>query len=197
MRVTDQGQEHGNAGRRLIRRAQSCLPGFCFHQQIICPKGSRGGFSLHNDATRAEHYGSAKEEFADVVVERVEPYLEDDAELKVEIVFLGMFGSRAFAGREQLRREQSEEFVNKLNSQVLAGFPDTMAFAYQQGIFDRMGGTATYRTEYSKSRYGRHAERRARALGLVAEHLPGARARPIPGVDFANRNCGLSRMSGE
>jgi multidrug efflux pump subunit AcrB len=149
------------------------------------PKGKQGWIFAFVMMPAGMSISAGKEEFADVVIDRVEPYLEDDAELKVDNFFLGMFGSFAFAGARTNDPNQSEEFVDLLNGEILAGFPDTMAFANQQGIFDRMGGTSDVELNIQSRDMDAMLMAARAGLGLVGEHLPGAQARPVPGVDFA------------
>jgi multidrug efflux pump subunit AcrB len=149
------------------------------------PKGKQGWIFAFIMMPPGQSISAGKEEFVDVVVDRVEPYLREDAELKVDNFFLGMFGSFAFAGARTNDPDQSEEFVDLLNNEILAGFPDTMAFANQQGIFDRMGGTSDVELNIQSRDMDAMLTAARAGLGLVAEYLPGAQARPIPGVDFA------------
>lgn len=79
----------------------------------------------------------------------------------------------------------SAAIVEKLNNEILSGFPDTMAFASQWGIFDRLGSGSNIELNIqSRDMDAMLAAARA-GLGLVAEHLPGALARPVPGIDFS------------
>jgi multidrug efflux pump subunit AcrB len=149
------------------------------------PKGKQGWIFAFVIMPPGQSITAGRKEFADVVVERMEPYIEDDAELKVENYFLGMFGSFAFAGARTADPDDSGEFVNLLNGDILSGFPDTMAFANQQGIFDRMGGSSDVQLNIQSRDMDAMLTAARAGLKLVAEHLPGARARPIPGVDFA------------
>ena len=149
------------------------------------PKGKQGWIFAFVMMPPGQSISAGREEFANVVVERVDPYLEEDAELKVDNFFLGMFGSFAFAGAMTADPDQSEQFVDLLNNEILTGFPDTMAFANQMGIFDRMGGTSDIELNIQSRDMDAMLTAARAGLELVAEHLPGAQARPIPGVDFA------------
>ena len=149
------------------------------------PKGKQGWIFAFVMMPPGQSITAGRDEFADIVVARVEPYLKDDAELKVDEFFLGIFGSFAFAGAMTDDPNDSAEFVNLLNSEILAGFPDTMAFASQQGIFDRMGGTSDVELNIQSRDMDAMLNAARAGLALVAEHLPGAQARPIPGVEFA------------
>jgi multidrug efflux pump subunit AcrB len=149
------------------------------------PKGKQGWIFAFVMMPPGQGVAVGREEFANVVVDRVDPYLEDDAELKVDNFFLGMFGSSAFAGARTADPNESDEFVDLLNNEILAGFPGTMAFANQMGIFDRMGGTSDVELNIQSRDMDAMLSAARAGLELVAEHLPGAQARPVPGVEFA------------
>lgn len=149
------------------------------------PKGKQGWIFAYIILPPGQSVTAGREEFADVVIQRLEPYLEEGADLQMRNYFMGMFGSFAFAGAMTVDPNDSDAFVDKLNNEILFGFPDTMAFADQWGIFDRLGGGSNIELNIqSRDMDAMLAAGRA-GLGLVAEHLPGAQARPIPGVDFA------------
>jgi multidrug efflux pump subunit AcrB len=149
------------------------------------PKGKQGWIFAIVVLPPGQSVTASQEEFADVVIERMAPYLEEGADLQLKNYFMGMFGSNAFVGAMTSDPNDSDAFVNKLNSEILAGFPDTMAFADQWGIFDRMGGGSNIELNIqSRDMDAMLAAARA-GMELVSEHLPGAQARPIPGVDFA------------
>ena len=205
VRDTDQGDLHAKwwdgATNRIMkltdtdRRRKSLIGGLFVGATVLTwvllppadylPKGEQGWIFAFILMPPGQSVTAGKEEFADVVIERLEPYFDDDAELQLENYFMGMFGSSAFAGGRMVDSGDSDAFIAKLNSEILAGFPDTMAFASQWGIFDRLGGGGNIELNIqSRDMDAMLAAGRA-GLGLVAEHLPGAQARPIPGVDIA------------
>ncbi len=149
------------------------------------PKGKQGWIFAFIMMPPGLSVTTGREEFADVVVDRVVPYLSGEADIEVKSFFLGMFGSSAFAGAMTVDSDDSQKFVDRLNNEILAGFPDTMAFANQQGIFDRMGGTSDVELNIQSRDMDAMLTAASAGLKLVAEHLPGAQARPIPGVEFA------------
>ena len=128
---------------------------------------------------------SARHEFNNVVAERMRPHFGEDAELQVRNYFLGMFGSFGFMGVDVADPADVDPMIGKLNGEILAGFPDTMAFADSFGIFDRLGGGGNIEMNIqSRDMNAMLAAARA-GMGLVMQNLPGAMARPVPGVDFA------------
>jgi len=149
------------------------------------PKGEQGWIFAYISLPPGQSVTASQEEFIDVVVERMEPYLQEGAEPELQVYFMGRFGSGAFAGGRTVDPRDSAPFMEILNSEILSGFPDTMAFAQQWGIFDRLGGGGDIELNIqSRDMDAMLAAGRA-GLGLVAEYLPGAQARPVPGVDIA------------
>lgn len=150
------------------------------------PKGQQGFIFTFILTPPGQSITSAEEEFAGVVRKRLDPYLQDGAELKIESVFLGMFGSNAFAGIQIDDASDTRAIVNKLNEEIFAGFPDTMAFASEQGIFDRIGDSDGIELNIQSRDMDSMLSAARAGMELVSEHLPGAQVRPVPGLDFAN-----------
>lgn len=184
MRVTDKDRSRKILITGLFLGATS-LTWLFLPPADYLPKGKQGWIFAFIMMPPGQSISAGREEFANVVVERVDPYLKEGAELQVEQFFLGMFGSFAFAGAMTTDPNQSDDFVRLLNNEILAGFPDTMAFANQQGIFDRMGGSSDIELNIQSRDMDAMLAAARVGLELVAEHLPGARARPDPGVDFS------------
>ena len=149
------------------------------------PKGKQGWVFAFIIPPPGQSISVGRTEFVDVVNERLEPYLAANSELPVQNYFLGLFGSFGFAGGQTVNRADTGRLIDLLNSDVLAGFPDTMAFADEWGIFDRLGGGSNIELNIQSRDMDAMLEAARAGMGLVGEHLPGAQARPIPGVDFA------------
>lgn len=98
------------------------------------PEGKQGWVFAFIMRPPGQSATTSREEFANPVIERMRPYLEEDAEIRVDNYFMGAFGAFAFAGAGMVNVKDADPFVEKLNSEILAGFPDTMAFASQWGI---------------------------------------------------------------
>ncbi len=149
------------------------------------PKGEQGWIFAFVSLPPGQSVSAGQEEFVDVVTKRMEPYLHEGAESQLQVYFMGMFGSNAFVGGRTIDPRDSGAFIDVLGNEILAGFPDTMAFVQQWGIFDRLssGGDIELNIQ-SRDMDAMLAAGRA-GLGLVAQYLPGAQARPVPGVDIA------------
>ena len=149
------------------------------------PEGKQGWIFAFIMQPPGQSVTSARKEFAEPVIERITPYLEEGSELQIDSFFMGVFGSFAFAGAGMVDPDDADEMINRLNGEILAGFPDTMAFANQWGIFDRLGGGSNIELNIQSRDMEAMLETAVAGMELVGEHLPGAQARPIPGVDFA------------
>lgn len=190
MRITDS---------KRMRRAM--IAGFFFGATTLTwfllppadylPEGKQGWVFAFIMRPPGQSLTSAREEFANPVVERIAPYLDPDHELAVDSYFMGVFGSFGFAGAGMRDQNDADEFIGKLNSEVFVGFPDTMAFASQWGIFDRLGGGSNIELNIQSRDMDAMLDAARAGMGLVGEHLPGAQARPVPGVDFAEPEISL------
>jgi multidrug efflux pump subunit AcrB len=96
-----------------------------------------------------------------------------------------MFGSFGFVGAMMTNPGDADEMVMKMNSEILTGFPDTMAFASQWGLFDRLTGGSGIEMNIQSRDMDAMLSAARQGLGLVGQFLPGAQARPVPGVDFS------------
>ena len=67
------------------------------------PEGKQGWVFAFIVPPPGQSVTAAREEFVDVVVDRLDPYLEENADMQVDAYFLGLFGSFGFAGRSRQR----------------------------------------------------------------------------------------------
>ena len=184
MRITD-----GQRSRRIL--VGSIFAGAILVTLVLLPpanylpKGNQGWVFAFIDQPPGQSISAARREFADPVMVRLEPYLQDGADMQVDSYFMGMFGGFAFAGAGMVDPGDTNDFVEVLNGEILGGFPDTMAFADQWGIFDRLAGGSGIELNIQSRDMEAMLEAARRGMDLVGQYLPGAQARPIPGIDFA------------
>jgi len=149
------------------------------------PKGNQGWVFAFILSPPGQSVTTAREEFVEVIADRLAPYLEEGSEYKINAYFTGMFGSFGFFGSAMEDRDDVAPFIQKLNFEILAGFPDTMAFADSRGVFQRLtGGSGIEMNIQSRDMDAMLAAAR-QGMASIYQHLPGAQARPIPGVDIA------------
>ncbi|MFT5574208.1 MAG: multidrug efflux pump subunit AcrB, partial [Cryomorphaceae bacterium] len=84
-----------------------------------------------------------RKEFAEVVVDRLAPYMSGEKEprLKNYYLFTGSFGGSL--GIRIQDQSRIDEMVKIVNEEILTGIPDTRAFAQQGSLFGRLGGGAS------------------------------------------------------
>jgi len=128
---------------------------------------------------------TAQEEFTDVVNARMRGHLDGTREPAVESYFLGMFGNSGFLGARAVDRNDVDELVQVLNREILSGFPDTIAFANRASLFGRLGGGRSINVNIQSRDIDALLGAAAVGMGAVSQYLPGARARPVPGLELA------------
>jgi multidrug efflux pump subunit AcrB len=128
---------------------------------------------------------AAQTEFTDVVNERMRAHLAGERQPAVETYFLGVFGNSGFMGARAKNRAEVDELVQVLNREVLGGFPDTLAFASRASLFGRLGGGRSIDVNIQSRDIDSLLGAAVVGMGAIAQALPGARTRPVPGVELA------------
>jgi multidrug efflux pump subunit AcrB len=128
---------------------------------------------------------TSQAEFTDVVNERMRAHLAGERQPAVETYFLGMFGNSGFIGARAKDRNDVDQLVQVLNREVLGGFPDTMAFANRASLFGRLGGGRSIDVNIQSRDIDSMLGAAVVGMGAIAQALPGARTRPVPGVELA------------
>ena len=149
------------------------------------PKGKDTWIFAYILMPPGQSVSSAKEDFQQVLSDRLKPYLEEDAENQLDAYFFGTFGSYGFLGVMVTDSSDADNFIDLLNGKLLAGFPDTMAFADRAGIFERLGDGGGIEMNIQSRDMGSMLAAAKAGMGAIGEHLPGAQARPEPGVELA------------
>jgi multidrug efflux pump subunit AcrB len=154
-------------------------------QADYLPKGKDTWIFAYILMPPGQSVSSAKEDFQEVVSARLHPYLEEGVENQVDAYFFGTFGSYGFLGTMVTDPDDADSFIDLLNGELLAGFPDTMAFADRAGIFERLGeGAGIQMNIQSRDMDSMFVAAKA-GMRAIGEAMPGAQARPEPGVELA------------
>jgi len=149
------------------------------------PKGKDSWIFAYILMPPGQSVTSAKEDFQVVLNDRLSPYLEEGAENQVDAYFFGTFGSFGFLGVSMTNPNDADRFIDLLNDNLLAGFPDTMAFADRAGIFERLSDGGGIEMNIQSRDMDSMLTAAKEGLAAIGEHLPGSQARPIPGVELA------------
>lgn len=129
-------------------------------------------------------FETARTELMDVINQRMVPYLEEGADPQLENFFVGFFGTGAFIGARAMEKDQVDELLGLMNTQVMRGFPDTFGGASRRAIFGGRGGrnididlqAANFESLLDAGRIG---------FAKIREVMPDAQVRPQPGLELA------------
>lgn len=116
-----------------------------------------------------------RKEFAEVVVERLQPYMDGVKEpaLKNYYLFTETWGGNI--GIRVKDQSRVDEMVQITNSEILSGFPDTQAFAQQGSLFGRFGGGATISIDLQSAEFTQLNNAALDVADLVRANLAGSR----------------------
>ena len=121
-----------------------------------------------------------RKEFAEVVVGRLQPYMNGEKEpaLRNYYLFAGQGGGNI--GVRVLDQSRVDEMVEIVNKDILAGFPDTRVFAAQGNLFGNFGGAASISLQLQAADYDALSESIPAAIEVIQSALPGAQVWPNP-----------------
>ena len=127
---------------------------------------------------------TAQQELVDVINARLKPYMEGEKQPKLKNSFVGFFGSGAFIGVRTEDQERADEMIRILNTEILAGFPDTFGRATRRPIFGGRGGrridvdlqAGDFEQLLAAGRVG---------FATIGQVMPDANVRPEPNLELA------------
>lgn len=121
-----------------------------------------------------------RREFAEVVLERLDPYMtgEKEPRLKNYYLFSGSFGGNIGIRVEDQSRVS--EMVKITNEEILSGFPDTQAFAQQGSLFGNFGGGASISVDLQSANFEELNNSALVVSDLIQEKLTGSRVNLSP-----------------
>ncbi len=126
-----------------------------------------------------------EEEMAQVIVERMEPYLDGTKHPQVDSYFLGLFGRSGFMGVRAVKDGDVGDLLNALNRDVYGGFPDTIAFANRASVFGRVAGGRNIDMNIQSRDIDALLDAANIGFMYIPQVLPGARVQPVPSLDLA------------
>ena len=149
------------------------------------PKGNQNSFGAFILPPPGISYPAARQEMSDVINARLMPYLSGEKEPHIQHTWMGFFGSFGFMGGRGEDVDDIKKIVGLINSEMLSGFPDTIAFARQSEIFQNLGGGRGIDIDIQADDVDKMMTAARVGFAAVAEALPGARTRPRPGLSLA------------
>ena len=128
---------------------------------------------------------TAKSELVDVIAERVVPYQTGEKEPAIDYYFAAVMGGFGFVGVRARDPGDIDDVLTVFNGEILAGFPDTMAFANRVSIFTRVEGARSIEVNIQGEDIDSLLTAAQLGIGLISQAIPGAQVRPDPGLELA------------
>ncbi len=127
-----------------------------------------------------------REEFAEVVVARLDPYMKGEKEPALLNYYLY---SGAWGGNIGVRpkvQSNMDELETLVNEEILVGFPDTRVFARQGDLFGDFGGGGDIRIDLQAADYDALQQSVPAVMDIITAALPGASVWPNPDPQIVN-----------
>lgn len=127
-----------------------------------------------------------REEFADVVVKRLDPYMKGEKEpaLLNYYLFSGSWGgSIGVRPKVQSKMAELERLVNE---EILTGFPDTRVFARQGDLFAEFSGGGDIRIDLQAADYDALLNSVPAVMDIITAAIPGSSVWPNPDPQIVN-----------
>lgn len=127
-----------------------------------------------------------EEEFLDEIDRRLAPYLTGEKQPQVQNYFSG--GARrwgVFFGAFAENPKEMDQLIPIINREILAGFPDSFAFAGRDSIFPGSRGGRQVSIDLSADEFDSLLNAGRAGFGTVMQVMPEARVQPSPGLELA------------
>ena len=149
------------------------------------PKGNQNQFQAFIMPPPGLSYPAARFEMSDEINSRLIPYLKGEKQPKIRHTWMGFFGNFGFMGGRAENPNDIQAVVGVVNSDLLRGFPDTMAFASQAQLFQNLGGGRRIDLDIQGNDVDEILKAAQIGYGVVSQALPGAQIQPSPGLTLA------------
>ncbi|MDX1625198.1 MAG: efflux RND transporter permease subunit [Wenzhouxiangellaceae bacterium] len=127
---------------------------------------------------------TVQREIIDVINDRLRPYLQGEKEPAISDTFVGMFGGNIFIGLSAADPDEGDEVLRVINTEILAGFPDTFGNASRRAIFGGRGGRSI-EVDLQAGDIEELLEAGQVGFATIPQVLPGSSVRPEPGLELA------------
>jgi multidrug efflux pump subunit AcrB len=129
---------------------------------------------------------TAKKEVMSVMDQRLAPYINGENRLQLDNYFAGSAsGFGTFLGGRAVDPADVDELLEVFNTEILTGFPDTMAFANRSPIFGGSRGGRQINLDLHADSFVSLISAGQVGFAAILSSLPGANVRPLPGLEQA------------
>ena len=148
------------------------------------PQGNRNlvfAFIIPPPGVNIDHL---ENEMGRVVAQRMAPYLDGEKEPEIDAYFFVAFPRGVFMGARTADESRTDELIPIVN-QTIRGFPDTIAFARRASLFGGFGSGNTIDVNVQSRDIEALLDAALAGFIGINRALPGARVRPLPGLELA------------
>ncbi len=126
-------------------------------------------------------------EVAQVLVERLKPYLEGEKEPALRNYYISRWAGNDGAGIGIRAKDQRKikELETVVREEILADLPGAFAFSQQGNLFGGFGGDGTIEMHLQTKDSQVLREATAQAIAILNEAIPGAQINPRPNPEMA------------
>ena len=149
------------------------------------PKGNQNQFGAFILPPPGLSYPAARFEISDEANRRLMPYLTGEKEPKIDHTWMGFFGNFGFMGGRAEDASDIAGIVNVINTEILAGFPDTIAFASQAQLFENLDGGRRIDIDIQGNQVDELLQAARVGYAKINEILVGSQIQPTPGLTLA------------
>ena len=129
---------------------------------------------------------TAKKEVMSVIDERMAPYINGERPIQLNNYFVGSSrGFGTFIGGRAVDPADVDEFIGIFNTEILQGFPDTIAFANRRAIFGGSRGGRQINVDLHADSFESLIAAGQTGFMAIKKAMPGANIRPLPGLEQA------------
>ena len=132
---------------------------------------------------------TADREIAQLLIDRLEPHLNGDKEPAIRDYFLWSFpgGAGGWLAINPAEGADLEAFQNVVQSQIVAGIPDTFGFTLRRSLFGGFESSNSVEMRLASTDVEALKPVVARAMQIIPQQMPGSSAQPNPDP-FAEAN---------
>ncbi len=127
---------------------------------------------------------ASQKELAEVLLGRLQPYLDGEKTPHIENYFLGIFGNQAFFGFRVLNNEEMDDMLKIVNREILTGIPDTFGFAGRAPVFGGARGGRNINVDLQADDFDSLLIAGQLAMGMIQGLIPGAQIQPQPSLEL-------------
>ena len=129
---------------------------------------------------------TAKQEVMRVIDQRLIPHINGEKRLQMDNYFAGSArGFGTFIGGRAADPDDVDELLGVFNSEILRGFPDTIAFANRSPIFGGGRGGRQINVDLHADSFESLIKAGQVGFQTIRAELPGSNVRPLPGLEQA------------